>query len=270
MFKSSKSNLTAGRIPCGCAAKPVWTTEQWSIRLSRKLDEGHKFLRLIQPEKGAFGKVEILCKKHGLWNTANANNIMSGQGCRLCANTLRVSKLKDSNSYTEEEFTEKFYTLGGYSRDIKFTRVSKNYWTYTCNICGISCRTLAQGLYKGVKSCGCSEFNPTQAYVNFVIDGDLPVALKFGVSQSAVNRKFRWSVYDFHLYSVWTFENRSDCLLAESLCKSLFDTGILPKTEMPDGYSETTYIYNLDKVLEIYKSFGGVETMRYPLNDFSY
>jgi fructosamine-3-kinase len=36
-----------------------------------------------------------------------------------------------------------------------------------------------------------------------------------------------------------------------------------------DGYSETTYIYNLDKILEIYKSFGGKEIMRDLSNVFS-
>lgn len=269
VFKASKSNLTAGRCPCGCAVKPVWTPEQWAIRVSRKLDPGHKLVSLIETEKGAFGKVEILCEKYGTWDTASANNIMNGQGCRLCANAARGLRLKEANSYTEEQFTEKFYIVGGYSRDIIFTRVSKNYWSYTCNVCGVSCKTHAKGLYAGTKSCNCSKFNPLQAYINFVMDGELPVALKFGISQSALNRRFRWSVYDFHLYSVWVFKNRVDCLSAEALCKTELDTGVIPKIEMPDGYSETTYIYNLEKIIEVYKSLGGIEIMRNSLNELS-
>jgi hypothetical protein len=43
------------------------------------------------------------------------------------------------------------------------------------------------------------------------------------------------------------------------VCKKELETGIIPKQELPDGYTETTYIYNLDKIKQIYMEYGGVE-----------
>lgn len=269
VFRSSKSNLTAGRLPCGCAVKPSWSTAQWAIRLQRVLDSNHRFVKLINPEKGAFSKVEVICTAHGVWDTGNACNIISGQGCRLCANQSRVQNLRDHNSYSESKFIEKFYRLGGYPRDIVFTRVDKYFWSYTCNVCGDYCETRAIHLYKGAKSCSCTKFNPTQAYLNIILDGDLPIGLKFGVSKRARDRKFRWTDYNFHLYSIWEFDSRSACLLAEAECKNSLKTGIVSKTDMPEGFSETTYLYNLEEILRIYKNFGGKEIMRDLSNDFS-
>lgn len=269
LFKTTKTNLVKGQIPCGCSKKPAWSTEQWAIRLSRKLDSDHRFVRLISPEKGAFSKVEVFCERHGPWLTASANNIMNGQGCRLCANEGRVKNLSKHNSFSDNTFIENFYELGRHSRDITFTRIDSYFWAYNCNVCGEYCETRATHLYRGVKSCSCAKFSPKQAYINFVLDGNFPIALKFGVSSSAIDRKYRHSIYNFHLYSVWEFESRRSCMLAEAECKNSFISGIIPKNEMPECYSETTYIHNLDKILETYKSFGGKEIMRDLSNVFS-
>lgn len=269
LCRSSKSNLTAGRIPCGCAFKPTWTTNQWEVRISRKLDKNHKFLGLVSPEKGAFSKVKVQCKHHGLWDTGTANAIMHGQGCRLCANGVRIDKLSKFNSFEDSKFTENFYTLGGHSREIIFTRISARFWSYTCNVCGEYCETRDQQLYRGSKSCVCSGFAPKQAYINIVLDNSFPVAIKFGVSVSAINRKFKDSVYDFHLLSVWDFDTRRQCMSAEAECKEYLDTGIISKLEMPDGYTETTYIHNIENILNIYQKHGGKETMRNTPDVFS-
>ena len=46
-------------------------------------------------------------------------------------------------------------------------------------------------------------------------------------------------------------------------CRRELDCGVLSKEEFPDGYTETTWVYNLDKIVEIYERNGGVKIDKY-------
>jgi hypothetical protein len=48
------------------------------------------------------------------------------------------------------------------------------------------------------------------------------------------------------------------CKKAERECKKELETGVVLKRDMPDGYSETTWAYNIGKVKDIYERNGGV------------
>lgn len=48
------------------------------------------------------------------------------------------------------------------------------------------------------------------------------------------------------------------CKKAERECKKELETGVVLKRDMPDGWTETTWSYNIGKVVDIYKRNGGL------------
>lgn len=106
----------------------------------------------------------------------------------------------------------------------------------------------------------CAHYEQKQAYINLVSDGDNHIALKFGVATDAsirVKQQNCKSIYQVSNHSIYVFPTAGDCRYAELLCKKSLPCGILSKEDMQDGYTETTWVYNLEKIVEIYESNGG-------------
>lgn len=265
LFSSPKNNLVGGQIPCGCSARPLWSRNQLEVRLTRKAEEmGYTFHNLLEPYTKATTKVLVSCDKHGSWESMNANAFLSNQQCPSCANEERIRKLSEHNSFEDSEFIASFFSSGRYHPETVFTRSNRrqsngrtNFWTYTCLDCGLECETLATHLKLGQKSCDCATHKQKQAYIRILKDGSIPVAVKYGVATDTRNRSYKECKLDVEDHSVWEFSDRVSCLKAERFCDQNLETRIVDKQLMPDGYTETTYIKNIDRIIEIYKSFGG-------------
>ena len=266
LFISGRSNLVKGQIPCGCSKKPIWTKDQLVIRLKRRaLDGGYSFIGLSEDYNKALTKISVSCDTHGIWEGMHAANFLQGQSCPGCANEVRVEKLSDYNTKPDSYFIDKFYETGQYSGVLNFKKVyidneadySRHVWSYTCSDCGVDTLSHAHVLLVGGKSCDCSSRTQKQAYIKLLKDNDLTIAIKFGIANKASQRKIRKCIYDIENHSFWEFENRVDCIKAESLCKSELVCEVLSKNEVPDGYTETTSPLNIERVVEIFKSFGG-------------
>lgn len=194
-----------------------------------------------------------------------ACSFLQGQRCPECANEVRVGKLSDHNTKPDSYFINKFYETGQYDNVVNFKKVyinnevdySRYIWSYTCLVCGVDATAHAHVLLSGGKSCDCSTRTQKQAYIKLLKDNDLTVAVKFGIANKASQRKIKNCTYDIENHSFWEFENRADCIKAESLCKSELVCEVLPRNEVPDGYTETTSPFNIERVVEIFKSFGG-------------
>lgn len=114
---------------------------------------------------------------------------------------------------------------------------------------------------KGLTCPSCSRAEQKQAYINLVADGGNYIAIKFGITIDTslrVKQQNNKSVYEVSNHSVYMFKSAGGCRLAENICKETLVCGILSKQEMPDGYTETTWLYNLDKIIEVYEANGGV------------
>ena len=98
--------------------------------------------------------------------------------------------------------------------------------------------------------------------MNLVVDvHDVVVAIKFGIardSKQRIRQQNSRSVYRLKQHSVYTFPSVAECKKAERECKEELDCGIVLKRDMPNGYTETTWLYNLEKIEEIYKRNGGL------------
>lgn len=139
----------------------------------------------------------------------------------------------------------------------------KNFWFYFCPRCDKITESRYMTMQEGFLSCDCCRYERQKyAYVALVKDGDLDVCLKFGVSVNPISRikqqGFQTS-YSTELLGSWEFIDRETANLAEKECKDKLDCGVIPKQDYPDGFSETTYLYELDNIIKIYEYYGGIK-----------
>ncbi|UYL05383.1 hypothetical protein DIDNDMLP_00398 [Klebsiella phage KP13-7] len=111
--------------------------------------------------------------------------------------------------------------------------------------------------------CGCSSCynrNQKESYINLILDNDIPIAIKYGITvnhKKRVSTQNRYCIYDVKNFGKWEFDSPYLCKSAEDECKRTF-TRVLEKREMKDGYTETTSVLNLENIIEIYENWGGI------------
>lgn len=266
IFTTSASALSRGSIPCGCAINPRWTKNQYLVKCERKAKfSGYIFKNFYGDWKGKSTKLEIVCQKHGEWYTATIDSFVNaGQGCPCC----RTDKLRESRLKEDHTMIQSFFSSGQFSPNTLFWRSDRKdsenkakYWYMYCPICECTAESLAYSLQSGHVPCDCSTSRQKQAYINILYNNDVPIAVKFGVSNNPKNRlKTQQSLSPLYVYQhiVMEFPSKQQCLKAERECKSSMQCGILSKDLMPDGYTETTYCHNLDQIIQIYEKNGGI------------
>lgn len=266
-FRCRKGNLERGQIPCGCSKKPQLSIKQYSILCSRKAKElGYTFLGFVDEWKGVYTKVKILCEEHGEWVSAEINTLINmGNGCPGC----RAEKVVHANTKSNEVMIQSFFDSGAFHPDTKFWRSNnktsqgaKSYWYISCPECEEVGESISNNLQQGKRSCACSPHRQQEAYITQVIDEkDNTVAIKFGIardSRQRIKQQSFKSSYKLHQNSIYTFPSVISCKKAEQCCLQELECGIVLKRDMPDGYTETTWPYNLEKIIEIYERNGGI------------
>lgn len=268
-FKSTLPNLDAGKLPCGCAKSRKDTEENYIIKAKRVCDElGLSFMGWADSfsKSTTNTKCRLKCPVHGEYTTTSLNSLLNQKsGCRKCTRPVIANRFRKSDS----QMRLKFLSTGVFHPDTIFERSEetnhlghKPYWLVTCPVCKIQVSSNYSNLSVGKIPCECSyQEKMTEGYVNIISDGGVDIAIKFGISSSS-NRRLkeqdRRSIYDIRQVGVWKFLNFIDCRFAEQSVKKSLDCGIVGKNEMPDGYTETTHLYNLDEVISIYEKNGGV------------
>lgn len=262
-FGSFKGSLVKGALPCGCAPSPKWTKEQYITICSRKAEDiGHTFIEFDHEWKGAKSKIKMLCNRHGEWNSGSINTLVyMRHGCPKC--------MADANTKPDEVMIQSFFASGSFHPDTKFWRSDKKnnraqrvYWYAECPECGEIGESTSYGLQQGKRSCACSMHRQKECYINLILEKEDILAIKFGVANNSsqrIKRLSQSSLYNIKQHSVYTFPDVKACKKAERECLKELDCGILSKEEMPDGCTETTWAYNIDKIIEIYERNGGVK-----------
>ena len=262
IFEITKTELSRGSHPCGCAKNPRW--EDWQMRVlcnraAKKI--GCSFVDFAGEYSGAKTKITLYCEKHGEWSTSNINSLVSSmKGCVYCTATK-----------SDEVMVKSFTATGRFSEGTRFCRSDRKdsrgriaYWHVFCPDCGSQGESTSGSLQAGKRPCGCSKHNATEGYINIIYDLDMEVAIKFGVTGKAntkdrVKRQNSNSIYSVVNHSIYAFPSKEDCLSAEKACKRTLDCGILDRTTFKDGFTETTFTYNIDKIIKIYTDCGGID-----------
>lgn len=267
LFTTSKGHLKINKLPCGCSSIPKWNADQQYIRVLRACSEmGYKLIddfdTFIHRYKDQTTKITVVCDIHGERHVPLAY-ITSKRKCRKCVDIEQGLLRRQS----DKSMINKFLASGAFHPDTIFYRSDRktnqgamNYWWVECPICKSCGEAISSDLKKGNQPCECFN-NQRQAYINLVSDSDLPVAIKFGIAKdykSRIPRQNKHSVYEVSNLKAWEFPSKESCILAELECKQSLDCGVISKEEFPDGFSETTYTYNIDRVTEIFEKYGGI------------
>ncbi|UTS53779.1 hypothetical protein UES1_412 [Escherichia phage UE-S1] len=268
IYFSYKGNLVKGKCPCNCSKHKFYTKYQNIFLINEKAKTlNYIFCGFVDEYKGKNKtKIKLYCpnNKHGIWDTTLIYSfIESNNGCIKCAH----ESVGLSNSITFADHIKDFLSTGKYNKNTKFWKSNKidsrgynNYWFCQCPICKTTVEASTTNLKSGKVSCLCNGNTQQQGYINLVLDNDIPIALKYGItSNTEVREKTqnRNSIYDIVNCGVWEFESSLLCKSAEAECKRTFSP-VLEAREMKDGYTETTSPLDIDKIIEIYENWGGV------------
>lgn len=271
-FKTYKFSMTGKRItvPCGCSKAHQYTESQHSTLCERKATRlGLKFLGW----KGEYSKLStrvlLHCSLHGVWSSSSVSAFINQSNtkgnCRKCgdlAGTIKRTKETD-------EFVNRFSNSGKFHKDTVFNFIGHRddktcrLWQVVCGRCQEVYKSRTSSLDEGQVLCSCSlHENQRFCYINVVYKHSYPVALKFGISVNptirvkGINNKTKLHVV---LDKVFQFKQPMLAKRAEESCKTLLKPIKLTKEDLPDGWSETTCLENYDRIVEIFKTFGGYE-----------
>lgn len=268
-FKMSKAAIGSGSLPCGCSRNTQWTKEQYSILVTRAAESrNYVFNGFIGDWLGARTRLSITCELHGIWETSRAGDFVNkGTRCRQCAFAKRSNAHKFK---PDSEMISSFMDSGAYHPDTRFWRSQrestqgvKKFWFVECPICRTVRESPCGALQQGVLSCFCSKHRQTEAYINIVTDCGTVLGLKFGIcvhgrSKLRCQQQGRESIYNIEQHSVYRFPSIEQCKTSERECKRQLECKVFTREELADGHTETTWVYNLDKIIAIYKANGGV------------
>ena len=219
--------------------------------------------------KGHKTVVMLHCQRHGTFKGGDINSLMSSdvQECRKCRVKVKRVVRKIRDRITESDYIKRFMETGSYHQDTMFWknyRLTKSgkrhYWTVFCPVCVCIGEADVTGLLLGSLCCDCYNTNQKQAYINLIKDNENIVAIKYGISTSAKTRRNKLNkdtTLDVVLFSIHQFETAESCQEAEKFCKRNLDSGVISKRDFRDGFSETTYVYNIDTITKIYEDYGG-------------
>lgn len=267
VFRATKDKLGIGRIPCGCSSFPRWSEDQMLVRCKRKASElGHSFVGWAEEYRGNKTMVHMSCTAHGEWKTTSVYNLLSGYSCKKCGDALRAEKKVERLTKKLENYENEDVYARGMVRRLGKHGKSRAYLLCECKCCGHKFDSYYMNVIKSKSGCPlCTQVVQKIAYINIVYDRDKALWLKFGItnktkarSRNRITDQNRKSVYNSKIFGRWLFEDYQACRRAETECKQTLECGVLTKEEMPDGYTETTWVYNLEKIIAIYEKHGGV------------
>lgn len=197
-------------------------------------------------------KVKILCSCHGSFEQSPTHHLQ-GKGCKKCSR---------QHTPTTEEFILRANDVHGNKYDYSMVEYKNAHSKINikCKMHGYFNQS-ANSHIRGIGCPLCSGRKMKYAYLHAIENDNTAVAVKFGIASNPSRRlkeQARLSIFDLNSICNFKFISNKNCAMAELECKRTLETGVLTKREMPDGYTETTYAYNVEKIIEIYEKYGGV------------
>lgn len=256
VFESTKTSLIdKGYTPCGCGGSYRPSKWQYEVKIKRKAAElGVEFLGWVDGFKTGASKIQMTCDR-GDW-TPRANFFV--QKGHIAFNR-GLSRMDD------ELIIAKFFATGAFHEDTKFSRArlyDKWYWRVECPVCKEVGHSQPQHLQRGSRCCKCGNYKQRFSYLTLVVDNGLPIALKFGITRTSEMRikyQARETPYDLESLGMWEYPTKDQCVSAERYCMKNFECGVLSREEFGDGYTETTYAYNIEAIIKVYEDHGGIK-----------
>lgn len=246
--------------PCGCSVAPQWEEWQYKILLNRRASLFNcEFLGWSSDYIGSQTRTKMHCTTHNItWDGSCINDSRRYDIlCSECHSQKMVHK-------TRKPDDEAIKSFKGFAEDTIFTRSDKKaknghreYWDVQCPECAITYTSNYKNLIQGYRGCECNTFRQKQVYLHILYSEDTPVGVKFGIANNwsvrfkGLNKKNKLRLEN---YAVWEFNTTFDCRKAEQTVKDTFSCGVIPKEEMPDGYTETASLSDFGGIVQLLDS----------------
>lgn len=259
-----RPSLNKGKFPCGCSKSPKWSEHQRMILVKRKCDElGYDFLGWGGEFNGKDTKLLLRCKCGFSWGTTTIHNLLRGLStCKNCSAKKSSKRLSKPEHVVLEQIKgicgEECLLFVGWAGEYK-NEHSKFKW-----VCeeGHSCSTSISNFLLGRRCPSCAGNNQKQLYINIVSNKELPLGLKYGIAFDYRRREReenRVSLFNIKTCKVYLFSTVEDCKEAEKYIKRYYKLPYFTKQEVPDGYTETASIFEMERIITICEEFGGTE-----------
>lgn len=251
-FVSLKGSLIKGQKPCGCSKKPEWCDWQYLIIARRAVKDRFIVHGFSEEFHGNTTKLNLECLKDGHKWTARINDIINGgKGCPKCAGVYRPTE-QEALQKCIDICKEMDYDVVGFPNGYKNQR---SRFEYICKIHGKHQVRYTNFVNTGSRCSGCAitgySTSKQGTFYVYKWTKDNHGFIKFGITNqkelSRIKKQKRETEYKYK--KVWsaTFEDGSIPLHIENYIKnSGIEIGIMSKEEFPDGFTETTYVDNLD------------------------
>lgn len=253
-FRNDHRNISAGQRACRCGVGYRWTEEQYIYRINTDTD--YKFLRWEGEFKGNSSKVTLYCPHHNGEMTIVLRAVLNGSGCFSC-----FGKRKRPQEETEKLLRAACKEQGYTFIDIPVYRSNKSEFTFHCSEHGTQ-KMLISNMLSHKQGCPeCKGKNQSYCYIHVVQDGDLPIALKFGITKNPklrLTQQRRKTSLILVQACVFKFPSVALCKNAEREIKNTLPCGLLTKKEIPDGWTETISLTSLEDIIEIFEKLGGI------------
>lgn len=207
----------------------------------------------------------------GIFESEYASLKYGRKSCR-CSNTFLWSSAQREyqikKTFQSRSTKLVTYIFLGWKTEYK---TSTDIFLYNCSQHGIKEMSVTNLLSNNIGCSECSGNNQMYSYIHLVSDKSTPYCLKYGIETILGNRVIQQnsrSKLEITSLCSFKFNSVNDCRNAENECKKIFQKennnklhriGFCTKNEMKDGYSETTSIDNMDKIIAIYEKWGGVK-----------
>lgn len=265
-FKSLKRDLITGSKPCGCALNPKWNKDQFLILAKRAAKDRFIVHGFSEEFYGQKTKLRLECFEHGhIWNASLHSVINMRKRCPMCANMERSRqkrycehKVLDRCALICEEVGYEFIGfVNGYEN-------KRSKFTYICTIHGEQSATYHNFVTIGSRCGGCSKsgYDTSKGGYLYVIlwTGEDNSFIKFGITNkpvvSRIKQLSRYTKYVPKLIWEQFFDDgREPKAIESAIKKSGISTKVVEKEDFPDGFTETTYTDNIDKLEELILSY---------------
>lgn len=249
-FKQSLSAHVHGQGCKQCNCGKFRTVLEWVDDF--KTIHGCKYLYPIErwPDKViSHTEITVYCKQHGIFKTTPAFHYHHKRGCSKCSgNAIK----------TKKEWIDDFISIHGNKYDYSLLPDNIRSDVHIRIVCSEHGSFLQRpDNHLGGNGCPtCSFGEQNYMYINTVGDS----CIKYGITGN-LNRRIKQqtckSPLNIKNIYLFKFEDSDLCKQVECLLKAKY-TPVLSRKDLPDGFTETTFSYNLDEIVSVIKEFGGV------------
>lgn len=264
IFEKTPSSHIYGKSGCRLCGGIYKAVDKQSFIAEAKKRHGNKYDYSYVHFENTKHTIKFYCNTCNNFFYQSANSHLSNSGCKYCS--------KNAFKKTTETFIRDAVKVHGDKYDYSKSNYidAKHKVIITCKQHG----DFEQNPSSHVRGQGCGFCNPTGYRVNkrgifYIVEwyGYCESFIKFGITNKTVEerieRQYKQGNLDYKILYCFYFKDGAIPLKIETQMLRDLDCGVCPKQWLPDGYTETTHVDNLPKILNYIKTNYGLNPEDY-------